>query len=89
MREVQYHRHAVRALRRMPVDRKDQIKASVAEVATLDDPSIHSNVRQMSGDWVGCFRLRVGSYRAIFRLTTVAAAEVFEVLQVGPRGNVY
>ena len=89
MRVVQYHRHAVRSLRRMPVERKDQILTGITEIAALDDPLSHVDVRRMSGDWAGCFRLRVGSYRTIFRLINVDQTEVFEVLQVGPRGSIY
>ena len=67
MREVVYHRHAVRYLRKMPLDRKDQVKQAFSEVAKLVDPLEHPNVRAMTGEWSGCLRLRVGSYRAIFQ----------------------
>jgi len=30
MREISYHKRAVKYLRRMPVDRKEQIKAALA-----------------------------------------------------------
>ena len=67
--EVVYHRHAVRYLRRVPADRKQQIKRAIDEVAELDVPTTHPNVRQMAGDWAGCMRLRIGIYRAIFHVT--------------------
>ncbi len=89
MREVLYHRHAARYLKRMPADRKEQVKAAVAEVAALPEVPAHPNVRPMKGDWEGCFRLRVGRYRAIFKLTAAETAELLEVLIVGPRGDVY
>jgi phage-related protein len=47
MRAVLYHRHAVRYLRRMPADRKAQVKAAVDEVAALDDPLSHANVKAL------------------------------------------
>jgi mRNA-degrading endonuclease RelE of RelBE toxin-antitoxin system len=37
MRPVFYHRNAVRYLKRMPEDRKQQVKAAVNEVAACDD----------------------------------------------------
>ena len=89
MREIVYHRRAVRYLRRMPANRKEQVKAAIAEVAALDDPSAHQNVKPMKSDWEGCHRIRIGSYRAIYRLTEREEGEIMEVLQVGPRGDVY
>lgn len=89
MREVVYHRNAARSMRKIPVDRRNKIKARIEEVATLEDPLEDGNVSQMSGDWAGCFRLRVGKYRAIFHLVEEGAAEILEVLQVGTQGGIY
>ena len=89
MREVVYHRNAVRSMQKIPVDRRNKIKARVEEVAALEDPLEDVNVSQMRGDWAGCFRLRVGKYRAIFHLVDEAVTEILEVLQVGPRGGIY
>jgi len=89
MRQVVYHRHAARYLRRMPADRKEQVKAAVAQVADLDDPQSHPNVRVMGGQWNACLRLRVGRYRAIFRVVPDEEIERLEVLEVGPRGDFY
>ncbi len=89
MREVVYHRNAARSMRKIPVDRRSKIKARIEEVAALEDPLEDVNVSQMSGDWMGCFRLRVGKYRAIFHLVKDEVAEILEVLQVGPRGGIY
>lgn len=89
MREISYHKRAVKYLRRMPVDRKEQIKAALAQIAALEDPLIDPNVIQMSGEWESCQRLRIGSYRAIYRLVDRDGLPTLEVLQVGPRGDIY
>ncbi len=89
MREVLYHRNAVRYLRRMPLDRKDQLKGAIDQLASTEDPVMHPNVKAMAGDWSGCHRLRIGQYRAVFRLVAVDGHETLQVLQVGSRGNVY
>jgi mRNA-degrading endonuclease RelE of RelBE toxin-antitoxin system len=89
MREVLYHRNAVRYLRRMPPDRKDQVKGAIDQLASSEDPAMHPNVKAMAGDWNGCHRLRIGQYRAVLRLVAVDGHETLQVLQVGPRGNVY
>ncbi len=84
-----YHRNAARSMRKIPVDRRNQIKERIAHAAGLEDPLEDVNVSQMSGDWSGCYRLRVGKYRAIFHLVENETAEILEVLQVGPRGSIY
>ena len=43
MREILYHRHAVRHLKRMPEDRKEQIKAAIA-VAVLPDARVNFRI---------------------------------------------
>jgi mRNA-degrading endonuclease RelE of RelBE toxin-antitoxin system len=43
----------------------------------------------MQGDWVNCMRLRVGTYRVIFRITGYPSCERIEVLEAGPRGDIY
>lgn len=52
----------------MPGDRQAQMRAALQTLAALSDMTGSSAVRPMSGDWSGCYRLRVGSYRAIFRV---------------------
>ncbi len=89
MRPVFYHKNAVRYLKRMPEDRKEQVKEAVNSVADCDDIPSQPNIRPMKGEWDGCFRLRVGSYRVIFLLSVVEGAEAIDVLLVGPRGDIY
>ena len=89
MRQVLYHRNAVKYLRRMPVDRKEQVKSAITELAAIADISLHPNVKAMAGEWSGCLRLRIGQYRAIFRIAVDGGNESIEVLQVGLRGNIY
>lgn len=54
MRKIDYHRHAVRQLKRMPADRKEQIKAALERTAALADSAANPNVPTMSGDWRDC-----------------------------------
>lgn len=83
-------------MRRMPAKRRDQVAAALQECADLDDPLEHPNVKQLTGKWEGCMRLRAGIYRAIFHLvdkgdedSEEGVLEVMEVLVVGPRGGAY
>ena len=92
MRSIVLHRHAQRYFQRMPGDRQAQMRAALQAVAALADVTSSPNVRPMSGDWNGCHRLRVGSYRAILRVIPPepeAPEGTLEVLAIGPRGDIY
>jgi mRNA interferase RelE/StbE len=43
------------------------------------------DVSPLHGEWQGCYRLRVGEYRVIFR----RIADGLEILTVGHRSDVY
>jgi len=89
MRPIVLHRNAARYLRRMPADRRDQVKIALRELAAAEDPLALPNVTRMSGEWSSCARLRVGRYRAIFHLIDIESVETLEVLAIGPRGDIY
>ena len=88
MRPVRLHRHAARYLRRMPGPQRERMRAALQELAGVDDVAEHRNVRPMRGQWTGCYRLRVGEYRAVFRLAN-DSEELIDVLNIDPRGDVY
>jgi mRNA-degrading endonuclease RelE of RelBE toxin-antitoxin system len=50
MRPVIYHKNAVRYLKRMPVERKEQVKEAVNSVADCDDIASLPNIRPMRGE---------------------------------------
>jgi len=99
MHRLEFSRRAMRSLRRIPQDRTRGIFAAFEELAALSDPTTHVNVKAMKGDWKGCLRIRIGSYRAIFQLAddplsgseadSVDKLLLITVLVVGPRGNIY
>jgi len=45
----------------------------------------------MKGDWKewNVWRLRVGTYRVIFRITLAGEIELLEVIDIGSRGQIY
>lgn len=94
MHRYELSRQAMRSMRSIPQERKGKIFAALDDVVSLADPTTHQSVKKMKGDRSSCWRLRIGSYRAIFK---VVADEkdpekqllVLLVLTVGPRGDVY
>lgn len=77
----------------MPPDRQAQVRAALQAAAALADLASSPNLRPMSGEWAGCHRLRIGSYRAILRVLRPEPPEAPEgtlvVLLLGPRGDIY
>lgn len=93
MHRVEFHRRVLRALKRMPQDRSRQIVDAVAELADMESPATHRNVRTMQGAFAGSHRMRVGEYRVIFQLADDPGSEsgtlLISVTHAGPRGDIY
>ena len=89
MREIVLHRRAEKNLSRMPRPRQIQMLTALEEIAALGNISDHPNIRALSGELAGWFRLRVGVYRAILQPREIKAAEVLYVAYIGPRGDAY
>lgn len=89
MRNIVYHRRASKYLERMPRDRQEQMLRALEEVAGLDDPAVHPDIRAMKGEWKNWYRLRVGYYRSVLQVTIIRVDEVIYVDFIGPRGDAY
>lgn len=89
MREVVFHRRAVKYLRRMPQDRQAEMFHALDQVAALEEVTSHPNVKALSGQLSGWYRLRVGVYRAIFKPLEEDGKEILYVDYIGTRGDAY
>jgi len=95
MHRYQLSRGAMKSMRRMPQNRVKQIFESLDGLAATKKPMEHRNVTAMKGEWNGMYRLRIGSYRAIFEIMPDPTAEatsqilLISVEAVGGRGSVY
>jgi mRNA interferase RelE/StbE len=82
VKEVVYLRPAVKALAKLPTDVRGRIFRRFEEYAA-DPTAAAGSVKAMQG--MDALRLRVGDYRAIFRVV----GERIEVAVVGHRRDVY
>lgn len=90
MRPVSFHRHAASYFKRLPADRRAQVVSAIDTLRVPRPPAELPSVKLMAGEWAGCSRMRIGSLRVIFRIARQQdGAEVVEILQIGPRGDVY
>ncbi|MBN9317906.1 MAG: type II toxin-antitoxin system RelE/ParE family toxin [Devosia sp.] len=81
MKQIAYTRDALKALRKMPANTAERIKAKIEAYAT-DPASQANNVKALQGR--SGIRLRVGDWRVIMEDGVVLA-----VLEIGPRGRIY
>ena len=95
MHRLELSRRAMRSLRRIPKDRARSILEALDELAALPEPATQPNVKAMKGDWKGCLRIRIGSYRAIFELHADPLTDpadnllLISVVALGPRSDIY
>lgn len=81
MKPIAYTKDALKALRKMPANTAEKIKAKIEAYAT-DPASQANNVKALQGR--AGIRLRVGAWRVIMEDGVVLA-----VLEIGPRGGIY
>lgn len=81
MKQIAYTRDALKALRKMPANTAERIKAKIEAYAT-DPASQANNVKALQGR--SGIRPRVGDWRVIMEDGVVLA-----VLEIGPRGRIY
>ncbi|MDF1742035.1 MAG: type II toxin-antitoxin system RelE/ParE family toxin [Verrucomicrobiales bacterium] len=92
MHQLEFHKRALKTLRKIPKDRAGQIVAKLEEFTEWTDPTEHPDVKVMRGEWEGAWRLRIGEYRAIFELSEIEGEEVallIYVTKIGTRGDIY
>ncbi|MCW1427683.1 type II toxin-antitoxin system RelE family toxin [Novosphingobium sp. JCM 18896] len=81
MKQIQYTRSALKALRRMPANTAELIVSKIEQYA-VEPGALANNVVALKGRDGVC--LRVGDWRVIMDDGVVLA-----VLEIGPRGGVY
>lgn len=82
MKPILYTKAAIRALRRMPRNTADLIRAKIEAYA--EDPASQRNNVKTLKDRTG-IRLRVGDWRVIMD----DQGNVLAILDIGPRGGIY
>ena len=95
MHRYQLSRGTMKSMRRIPQNRVKQIFESLDDLASTEKPTEHHNVTAMKGEWHGMYRLRIGSYRAIFEISPDPDVEgetqmlLISIESVGGRGGIY
>ncbi|MFQ5442554.1 MAG: type II toxin-antitoxin system RelE/ParE family toxin [Thermodesulfobacteriota bacterium] len=66
---------------------KKRIKKKLFELSEKEDPLTHGDVKPLTGQLRGFYRLRIGEYRIVFSL--VEDKKIIAVVNLAPRGGVY
>ena len=72
---------------RLDKDLRIRIKKELAELAEFNNPPEHQQVKHLTGEFKGFYRLRIGDYRLIF--TLLEDIHTIAVVNISPRGDVY
>ena len=84
--KIRYTKDAIRFLQGQPKKLVGRIRAAFAKL-TLDPPV--GDIAVMKGYSDGRKRLRVGSWRVVFRYTDDGRVEVLLIIDIGSRGDIY
>jgi len=85
--KVVYARTAEKALQRLDRQTAERIKSKIAENAAMDDPLTRAEV--LLGQFAGLYRYRIGSYRAVFAVSSTGVLTLLTIIAVEHRKDVY
>jgi mRNA interferase RelE/StbE len=66
---------------------KERIKKELTSLSECENPLSHENVKTLTGDLRGFYRMRIGRYRIIFAL--LRETKIIAVVNIAPRCDAY
>ena len=79
--------NALKQYAKLDTPTKKRIKNALIELENSDNPFTHTNVKNLSGELKGDYRLRVGDWRLLF--TPDKLSQMLYIYAILPRGNAY
>ena len=84
--QIKYSRVAIKFLDKQTKKNVDRIREAIAKLAQSPPEGDIAPLRGYSDDRK---RLRVGSWRIIFKYTTEGGIEILLIVEIGNRGDIY
>jgi mRNA interferase RelE/StbE len=78
---------AEKYFKKLDKKRRRKIKEKLLALSRQQNPLENTQVKVLTGELKGFFRLRIGDYRIIFAL--LEEGKVIAVVNIFPRGNAY
>lgn len=66
---------------------RGKIREKLLDFSQLQNPLVHKDVKPLTGDLKGFYRLRAGDYRVVFSI--IPGQKTIAVVNIAPRGSVY
>jgi len=83
---IEFLPSAKKELKKLDFVVQKQIKEKIVQLAS-DPDRLKNNIKALKGEYSGKFRLRIGSYRVVFRI--VEEQVVIIVIRIGHRKEVH
>ncbi len=83
---VRYSKDAIKFLKKL--DKKSVERIRLAIEGLTQNPPV-GDIKVMQGRTDGTMRLRVGSWRVLYRYSAEGSIEILFVLDIGNRGDIY
>mgnify|MGYP001607812812 CR=1 FL=1 len=66
---------------------RGKIKKKLLDFSEFKNPLSHKDVKALTGDLDGFYRLRIGEFRVVFSI--ISDRRTIAVVNIAPRGSVY
>ena len=83
---IKYSKSSLKFLAKLDVKIVNRIRSAI-EKLTLNPPE--GDIKVLQGESDGKFRLRVGSWRVIYKYDSNGEVEILLILDIGNRGDIY
>ena len=77
--------HAERYFKKLDKKLRQRLKKELLLLGDCENPLDHKDVKPLTGDLRGFYRLRIGEYRVIF--SVVKEQKIIAVVNIVPRGD--
>lgn len=84
--EIRYDKDAVKFLKSMQKSTRERIQQAIAG---LTKQPADGDIRPMQGYKDGRYRLRVGTYRVIYKYLKDGVIDILYIIDIGNRGDIY
>ena len=72
---------------KLPLTVRKRAQEELEELGSYNNPVEHPNVKPLTGDLRGFYRLRIGDYRIVFAI--IRETKTIAVVNFAPRGDAY
>jgi len=85
--KIEVKPNALKQYAKLDTSTKKRIKNALIELENSDNPFTYTNVKNLSGELKGDYRLRVGDWRLLF--TPDKLSQMLYIYAILPRGDAY